>query len=100
MFICYDCKEFFRDPITKYELHTELDDGIKYEAYGACPYCGGDQIDVANSCDICGDPAIDDVCENCKEIIEETAAEIKETADKYKLNYSEFYNKVFEFLDD
>lgn len=99
MFFCYDCGEFFDEPITLYDGHSELDEGPIWEAYGACPYCQSDQIDIAQKCDICGDYVRDGICENCEDFIKDKADDVRELISKYKLDKDEFINYLIEELE-
>lgn len=100
MFYCYYCGEFFEEPATKYDTHAELDEGPVWEAYGACPCCGSDQIDTAQTCDICGEYiASGNVCENCNDFIKSKADDVLELISKYKLDKDEFINYLIEELE-
>lgn len=99
MFYCYDCGEFFEEPKTLYEGHSELDEGPVWEAYGACPYCQSDRIDTAQTCDICGEYIVGDICENCADLIKGKADDVRELISKYKLDQNEFINYLIEELE-
>lgn len=55
MYICGDCGMTFERPII----------GIEEEP-NACPNCGSWFYREAKKCKVCGEYAIDDICEGCK----------------------------------
>lgn len=70
---------------------------------GVCPNCGSDDFEEMDKCEICGewiDPGAE-VCECCKEAIEDLASEIREKARDltHKTNYNEFMSHLIEELD-
>lgn len=70
---------------------------------GVCPSCGSDDYDEMDKCEICGewiDPG-EEVCECCKESIEDLASEIREKVRDLtqKTNYNEFMSHLIEELD-
>lgn len=70
---------------------------------GVCPSCGSDDFEEMDKCEICGewiDPGAE-VCECCKESIEDLASEIREKVrDRtHKTNYNEFMSHLIEELD-
>ena len=106
MFYCYDCGEFFEEPVTMYDGHGELDEGPIWEAYGACPYCESDQIDTARRCEICGEwtKPDEDVCDGCclevSLMVSAVKRLIKKRADRYKLDYKAFMDHVIERMEE
>lgn len=70
---------------------------------GVCPSCGSDDFEEMDKCEICGewiDPGAE-VCECCKESIEDLASEIREKVRDltHKTNYNEFMSHLIEELD-
>ena len=74
---CHRCKEIIpRDElriVREEERHYWLDDSPVEVSYNVfCPYCGSEEIDETDYCDVCGSPCIPDdledgICKECRE---------------------------------
>lgn len=77
--ICQDCGAIFSLSDARYVADREnywgatVDIGGWYE----CPECGSTFIDDANECQICGEYCAEDICEDCRQEVEEIAAVIR-----------------------
>lgn len=106
MFYCYDCGEYFEEPKTLYDGHSELDEGPVWEAYGACPYCESDQIDEAGICELCEEYTKPgrDICDICFaeiSLLTDTVNRlVKKRADRYRLKYPELLYYVLDRLEE
>lgn len=74
---CQRCKEVISQDDLRFvreaERHYWLDDSpVESYAYALCPYCGSDQIDEADYCEVCGEPFVPEDLEGgiCKECLE------------------------------
>ena len=59
MWFCSDCDDYFEEPRTVTEIHSELGEEAEHfpEEYSVCPYCGGEYIEEAFICGRCGEPS-------------------------------------------
>ena len=106
MFKCMDCQRTFDS------LNCVIDSYSEYWGYSTphyksvCPYCGGDDYEEMDKCEICGewiDPG-EELCDNCGELIKDIANDIRAkaryTTDRFNLKYSEFISHLITELDE
>ena len=70
---CEDCGNFFlaNEARTDREYHFEIDGGF-YENIERCPDCGSCELVDAKECEMCGEPSLSEVCDECEqELIKE-----------------------------
>jgi len=60
MFICENCGAVFEEPIKGYE-----------EEKDSCPNCGDWGFKEAKKCIACGEPSLDELCEDCVNLIKQ-----------------------------
>ena len=73
MLYCADCQQFFEeeDAVTGKELIGEYAGAPAYKEYVICPHCGGDQIEEAARCHVCGAWKPDDAKDCCSKCYED-----------------------------
>ena len=105
MYKCSSCGAEFETPNSVPDFNSEYW-GTRVTHYtGVCPSCGSDDYDEMDRCDICRTyiEAGTDLCENCKELVEDLAGSIKDSCRQksivHKLNYTEFLTHLIEELD-
>ena len=57
MYICTDCHETFHEPAQHeedYGWNTEYGHIAACQTFDECPYCGSDNIEIAEECSKCG----------------------------------------------
>ena len=54
MFVCYECRETFDEPVCWREYRGECWGTPAYEELSGCPYCHGTYTE-AHRCDCCGE---------------------------------------------
>lgn len=73
MYYCKDCKSFLEE----HEVWTKDDPDTGCFESG-CRKCGGDFIEEAHGCPICGQPTTEDFCEDCYEKVRLGLNELKD----------------------
>lgn len=84
MYICDDCNRVFYEPSKHkedYGWDTEYGRNSAWQTESCCPYCGSENYEEAEDCDICGRTFLTDdlyitngltyVCPDCYEKMEE-----------------------------
>lgn len=106
MYICERCQETFDFPNVETDFTSEYFGAIVNHKIGVCPYCGSDEIDEMDKCDICGEwiaPG-EELCENCHDLIRDIADEVKRkaryTTDRFNLDYNEFISHLMDRLEE
>lgn len=102
MRICEDCKETFENGEIKLDFTSEAWGRLVKHYKIVCPYCGGDDIEEMDKCEICGEwiPPGDEICENCRDLVGDMTDQIRGIARRltitHKLNYNELIEKIME----
>ena len=68
---CCDCGKYFEEEELVSETVWSHSNYIGFggwypETTDRCPYCGGEDIEDAYECEICGEPTLIEVCDKCK----------------------------------
>ena len=86
---CADCKQYFEEPVV-----TPMEQETGYVGV-FCPCCGSDFIEETTPCKCCGEEALDDFCDTCKEnlaeALEDIASGFNITADVLEDMICEYY---------
>lgn len=90
MFYCNHCKEKFEFPSKEKISHNEIDFGS--ETYDICPYCGDDDFEEMEVCEICKEYKRPDVMCDCTAYI---FGELDKAIEDIRWRY-ECENKVLE----
>lgn len=110
---CNECGCEFEEPKKVYEHHSELNGmgGVTYETFYVCPFCGSDDYEEEEKCELCGKEyprliykAEKDICTDCftqlVNIMDDTVMKITGFFDVDSLEAKElitnFYEEVWE----
>ena len=104
MYFCNECKGTFEEPKETEDFTSEYWGAVVHHTTTVCPFCGSEEIDEMNKCDICGEyiaPGVC-ICENCQglihDIVNETRRKANYTALRFKLNFEELMYHIAEEL--
>lgn len=83
---CNNCEEYFEEPETVKELHTELD-GNWCETFCACPNCHDiNVVECIDKCDLCGTLVRNttyvgswEICPDCWETLRDVISDAADT---------------------
>ena len=83
MFKCESCGEYFGEERLS-----------KYEEDWCCPYCGSEGCVEAKQCKLCGEPTMEDYCEDCEKDLKRRFQNL--LADNFTIEEKEALNKIYE----
>lgn len=83
MFKCESCGEYFSDERLS-----------KYREDWCCPYCGSEGCVEAQQCKLCGEPTMEDYCEDCEKDLTRRFQNL--LADNFTIEEKEALNKIYE----
>ncbi len=105
-YFCNECEQFFdrEDLITDTSWsHSNYIgyDGMYKETSCRCPICGADDnYEDAYECEICGEPTLEEVCDDCKaEISDKTFDFIEGLAKEYKCDRDIIIEQIIRWID-
>lgn len=106
MYICERCQETFDFPNVETDFTSEYFGRPVNHKIGVCPYCGSEEIEEMDKCEVCGewtDPG-EELCDNCRGLIKDIADDIRKkaryTTDRFNLKYTEFISHLVTELDE
>ena len=83
-YYCYECEKYFTEDEAGIYREDPIGDGRGgYIAYMVCPYCGGDSYEDAYECKMCGEPTLEEACDECKAEFFKDVDEFLEKESKY-----------------
>ena len=87
MLICTECGEHFEKARVEKEIHTELQ-GLPFEQFAECPFCGDGDIEEAKRCD-CGEWIAKSslLCKTCKIITDNEMAQFRRSLSDNQVLY-------------
>lgn len=105
MYICENCQQTFDSPNETEDFTSECWGTPVRHMTCVCPYCGSGEFEEMDRCEMCGEyinPG-EEICENCRDLIDDIAGDIRSKARymtlRYQLNYNEFISHLIEELD-
>ena len=106
MYKCQNCQRTFDSLNCMIDSYSEYWGASTPLYKSVCPYCGSDDYEEMDKCEICGewiDPG-EELCDNCRGLIKDIADEIRGKARymtlRYKLKYDEFMDHLIRELDE
>ena len=98
IYLCNTCGREFREPVIMRErTGVYSPDGIPEEwTFEGCPFCGSEDIETRERCELCGDRLASkgsDYCNECRTIIE---TGIKAFLRRYQLECSADYETIMD----
>lgn len=104
MYQCMNCGQMFVSPNIENDFTSEYWGATVTHTTSVCPYCGSDEFDEMDKCDICGEYIApgEGLCDNCHTLIRDVADDIRGKARYlsllHGLNYDEFMSHLAEEL--
>ena len=104
MYICMNCQTMFDSPNEVEDFTSEFWGARVRHMTSVCPYCGSDDFDEMDKCEICGEDINpgEELCENCRGLIKDIAEDIRKkaryTTDRFNLKYTEFISHLITAL--
>ena len=102
IYYCNECMNFFgKDEVGfKREYHPEIG-GNFYETFLVCPHCGSDDYEDAYECEICGEPTLTEICDECKhEVLDAISKFVEAQVTEHKCDKSVIVSLLDTWLDE
>ena len=106
MYKCSDCGSEFEAPNSVPDFTSEYWGARVTHYTSVCPSCGSDDYEEMDHCDICRTyiEAGTELCENCRELVEDLAGSIKdrcrEKAIVHRLEYTGLLDHLITRLEE